>query len=140
MEDTYIQQLTEEEKLVFMRLFCVIVKADGKIENDEISFLKEMAKKYGVSGSVMSQIVKDVDSINYRAEAAKITNRKHALELLKELCLLSNIDGDLHDTELDILISISRAMNIEDEKLLLINRFVLDAAILEQTGNIILEK
>ena len=64
----------------------------------------------------------------------------HALELLKELCFLANVDDSLHDKELQTLIKISRAMGIEDERLILINRFVLDVAILEKTGRIIMEK
>lgn len=140
MGDEYIQTLSNEEKLIFLKLFCVLIKADGQIDNEEIDFLKIVAKRYGVDNNTIVQIIKNTNSVNYESEARKITNRSHALELLKELCFLSNIDDNLHDNELNALIGISRAMNIEDEKLILINRFVLDTAILEKTGRIIMEK
>lgn len=140
MGDEYIQTLSNEEKLVFLKLFCVLIKADGQVDNDEIEFLKSVAKRYGVDNNAIVQIIKNSNSVNYADEARKITNRTHALELLKELCFLANIDDNLHDNELNTLIGISRAMNIEDEKLILINRFVLDTAILEKTGRLIMEK
>ena len=140
MGDEYIQTLSNEEKLIFLKLFCVLIKADGQVDNEEIDFLKIVAKRYGVDNNTIVQIIKNTNSVNYESEARKITNRSHALELLKELCFLANIDDNLHDNELNALIGISRAMNIEDEKLILINRFVLDTAILEKTGRIIMEK
>lgn len=140
MGDEYIQSLSEEEKIAFLKLFCLMIKADGKIDEDEIAFLKQTAKRYGIANSVIVDIIKNVGSVNYNIEAQKISDRVHALELLKELCFLANIDDNLHDKELDTLIGISRALNIEDDKLILINRFVFDTIILEKTGRVILEK
>ncbi len=140
MAEEYIQELSHEEKMIFLKLFCVLIKADGKIESDEVAFLKEISKRYGIDNNVMVDIIKNTNTVQYIAEAKKITNRSHALELLRELCFLANVDDSLHDNELHTLIEISRAMNIEDEKLILINRFVLDVAILEKTGRIIMEK
>ena len=80
------------------------------------------------------------DSIDCVAEARKITNRSHALQLIKELCALANVDDDLDDKELDIIIDSAHAMNIEDEKIILINRWVLDSQIVAQTGRIIMEE
>lgn len=140
MAEEYIQTLSNEEKIVFLKLFCVLIKADGQIESDEVEFLKQISQKYGVDNNLVVEIIKNANTINHVSEAKKITNRSHALELLKELCFLANVDDSLHDSELRILIDVSRAMNIEDEKLILINRFVLDVAILEKTGRIIMEK
>ena len=140
MDDEYIALLSEGEKIIFLQAFCVLIKADGNIDSEEITFLKSIAKRYGIGNDTIVQIIKNTNSINYKEEVKKIVNRSHALELLKELCLLANIDDILHEKELDIIINISRAMNIEDEKLILINRFVLDSIILSKTGYIILEK
>ena len=56
------------------------------------------------------------------------------------MCVLANIDNDLADAELHIVMDSARAMGIEDEKIVLINRWVLDSLILTKTGQIIMEQ
>lgn len=140
MDEEYIQTLSYDEKIIFLKLLCKIIKADGVIDNEEIAFLKMVAARYGIDNNTMISIIKSADSINGPAEASKIKNRQHALQLIKELCVLANIDEDLHDTELDIIIDAARAMNVEDERIILINRWVLDSLILSRTGRIIMEQ
>lgn len=140
MEDDYIKTLSEVEKEAFLKIFCKLIKADGDIEAEEVEFLKVIAARYGYSNTAMVNIIKAADTIDCMAEARQVSGRQHALELIKELCLLANIDDDLHDSELDIIIDIARVMGIEDEKVILINRWVLDNLILIKTGRVILEK
>ncbi|MBO6280969.1 MAG: hypothetical protein J6N49_00410 [Alphaproteobacteria bacterium] len=140
MDEDYSKTLSYEEKIIFLKILCIMVKADSVIDNEEINFLKMVGARYGIDNSTMVSIIKSADSINGPAEAAKITNRQHALQLIKELCVLANIDEDLHDHELDIIIDTARAMNIEDERIILINRWVLDSLILSRTGRIIMEQ
>jgi len=140
MDNDYIQTLSYEERLIFIRLFCKIIKADGNIDSGEIEFLKAISARYGVDNQTIVNIIKGTSQINVAAEAEKISDRGHALELIKELCVLSNIDEDAADNELDIIIDAARAMGIEDEKVILINRWVLDSLILNKTGNIIMER
>lgn len=139
MDDEYIQTLSYDEKLIFLKVFCRLVRADGNIDAEEISFLKGIAARYGIDNNTMVSIIKNPD-IDFVAEAGKITNRAHALQLVKEMCVLANIDNDLADAELDIVIDSARAMGVEDEKIVLINRWVLDSLILTKTGQIILEQ
>jgi len=138
-DSDYISTLSFDEKIVFLKIFCCLVRADSKIDNDEINFLKSIAARYGVDNNTIVGIIKG-PQINYVEEARKINNRKHALQLVKEMCVLANIDNDLADAELDIVIDSARAMGIEDEKIVLINRWVLDSLILTKTGEIILEQ
>lgn len=140
MDEAYINTLSREEKLAYLKIFCRLIKADGSIDADEISFLKMIAVRYGVDNATMVSIIKSADSIDCMAEARKIVGRQHALELIKELCVLANIDDDLHDNELDIIIDAARVMGVEDEKVILINRWVLDSLILQKTGNVIMER
>lgn len=140
MNDDYIKSLSSTEKLVFLKLLCKMIKADATIDNDEVNFLKIAAARYGVDNNTMVNIIKGGDRIDVSEEAAQITNRKHALQLIKELCVLANIDDDLHDNELDVIIDAARAMNVEDEKVILINRWVLDSLILSKTGKVIMEE
>ena len=138
-DSDYIATLSYEEKIIFLKIFCCLVRADGKIDADEISFLKNIAARYGVDNATIVGIIKE-PHINYVAEAQKIRNRQHALQLVKEMCVLANIDNNLADAELDIVIDSARAMGVEDEKIVLINRWVLDSLILAKTGEVIMEQ
>ena len=140
MAEDYIKELSTEEKIVFLKIICKLIKADGSIDEDEIAFLKQTAEIFGVDNNAVLGVIQVADSIDYVAEARKITNRSHALQLIKELCALANVDDDLDDKELDIIIDSAHAMNIEDEKIILINRWVLDSQIVAQTGRIIMEE
>lgn len=140
MDELYIQSMDYEEKLVFLKIFCKVIKADGSVDSEEINFLKMIASRYGIDNNHVVEIIKSASTIDYISEAHKIKNRQHALELVKELCVLANIDEGLEDTELDIIIDVARAMGVEDEKVILINRWVLDSLILNKTGQIIMEK
>ena len=140
MGEDYIKELSVEEKIVFLKVICRLIKADGNIDEDEIEFLKKTTEFFGVNNDAVIGVIKAADSIDYVAEARKITNRSHALQLIKELCALANVDDDLDDNELDIIIETAHAMNIEDEKIILINRWVLDSQIVAQTGRIIMEE
>ena len=140
MAEAYIKELSTEEKIVFLKIICKLIKADGSIDENEIAFLKQTAEIFGVDNNAVLSVIQVADSIDYVAEARKITNRSHALQLIKELCALANVDDDLDDKELDIIIDSAHAMNIEDEKIILINRWVLDSQIVAQTGRIIMEE
>lgn len=139
MEEEYIKKLDYEEKLVFLKIFCKLVRSDGSIASEEIELLKSIASRYGVPADKMVEIIK-MPNIDHVEEAAKIKDRHHALHLIKELCLFANVDNDLADNELDIVIDAARAMNVEDEKVILINRLVLDSLILAKTASIIMEE
>ncbi|MBQ9035503.1 MAG: TerB family tellurite resistance protein [Alphaproteobacteria bacterium] len=140
MDEEYIKTLSDVEKTAFLKIFCKLIKADGAIEAEEVEFLKAIAARYGFSSNTMVEIIKMAPTIDCMTEARQIKNRQHALELIKEMCLLANIDDDLHDAELDIIIDVARVMGIEDEKVIVINRWVLDNLILMKTGRLILEK
>ena len=140
MDNKYIHELTQEEKLIFVKIFCKLINIDSSVEKEEIEFLKVISKRYGLDNNIVVDIIRSSKNIDHIAEARKITNRQHALELIKELCVLSNVDDEVQDAELDIIIDVADAMRIEEEKILLINRWVLDSAIVAKTGQIIMER
>ena len=140
MDGKYIQELSQEERLVFVRLFCKLINIDNSVEKEEIEFLKVISNRYGLNNNVVVDIIKSSKNIDHKAEARKISNRQHALELIKELCVLSNVDDSVDDRELDVIIDVAESMGIEEEKILLINRWVLDSAIVAKTGQIIMER
>ena len=140
MEDEYIERLAYNEKLAFIKIFCKLIKADGNVDTDEISFLRKIAARYNLDNSTIADIIKNYAQIDIKHETEMISCRKNALELVKELCVLANIDDDLHDFELDIIADIAQLLNIEYSKVILINRWVLDSMVLHRVGRIIMEK
>ena len=140
MDADYIKDLSKEEKLAFISIFCRLIKADGNIDEDEVRFLKTTAAHFGVDNSAVVDIIRNAGSIDCVQEARKITGRHHALQLIKELCVLANVDNELHDAELDIIIDCAEAMKVEEQKVILINRWVLDNRILDKVGKIMLEE
>ena len=140
MDNKYIQELTQDEKLVFIKIFCKLINIDNSVDNEEIEFLKVITARYNINNNAVIDIIKSSKAIDHKAEARKITNRQHGLELIKEMCVLANVDNDVGDEELDMIVDVAEAMNIEDEKVLLINRWVLDSAIVLKTGQIIMER
>ncbi len=140
MDEEYIATLSENEKISFLKIFCKLIKADGAIDSEEVSFLKMIAARYGIGNTQMVEIIKNADAIDCMFEARQINGRQHALELIKEMCVIANIDEDLHDNELDIIIDVARVLGVEDDKVILINRWVLDSLILNKTGRVIMEK
>lgn len=140
MNDEYIKTLSDEEKIIFLKAFCAMVRADGVIDTKEVEFLKLISARYDVDNTMIVKIIKDAVNINLVEEVRKITNRKHALQLIKELCVLANVDEELHDYELSIIVDVAQALGIEDDKVVQINRYVLDSFILSKAGKIILEE
>lgn len=140
MNNDYCDDLTYEEKIVFLKILCKMIKVDGEVDVEELGMLSSISKYFGVAKEEVINIIKSIKDIDFINELDKINNRQHALELIKELCVLANIDEDLHDRELDFIVDVARALNVEDDKVVLINRWVLDSIILNKAGQIIMEK
>lgn len=139
-EYEYIATLSPDEKKAFLDCFCCMICSDKQVAKEEIEFLKNIGKMYDIPEADIVAVMKSlnknetVDNIGQ-----KITDRKKALQLIKELCYLANSDSGLDDTEIDFIIDIAEKLNIENEKIKQINKWVLDKIVLLRTGDIILE-
>ena len=71
MDDDYIKELTEEEKRVFLSIFCKLIMADKSVEKEEVNFLKLIAARYDVDNSVIVEIIK-AQNIDHIELAKKI--------------------------------------------------------------------
>jgi uncharacterized tellurite resistance protein B-like protein len=139
-EYDYIQNLTNEERYTFVECFCCMVYSDAKIAKEEINFLKNIGKMYGIEEKEIVSILQNLNKSSVMAKVSRITDRKKSLQLVKELCYLANSDTGLDDEEIDFIIDVAENMHIESDKIKQINKWVLDKIVLLKTGNIILEK
>lgn len=138
-EYDYIAALTTEEKRLFVECFCCMVYADGNVAKEEIEFLKGIGKIYGVDEKEIVLILKEMKKDAVLEKVKQLSDRKKALQLVKELCYLANSDSSLEDSEIDFIIDVSEKLNVESEKIKQINKWVLDRILLQKTGEIILE-
>ena len=82
MTDDFCNDLTNEERLVFIRQLCKMIKADGVADSAELGLLTSFSAHFGVDKGTVVEIIKSIGNLNIIAEAKKITKRQHALELI----------------------------------------------------------
>ncbi len=122
----YVADLNLAEKLVFLRMIIRLIGKDGRIDDNERSFMKELAEQYHIPKEYGAQINKKSTEDELIAEAQGLLNRKKSIYLIKELLMVANVDNDLEDSEIDFVIKVSKALNIEDQKVSDLNQLVLD--------------
>lgn len=122
----YVTDLSLNEKLVFLRMIIRLIGKDGRIDDSERAFMKELAGQYQIPREYSAQINQPVSEDSLIAEAKNLLGRKKSLYLIKELLTVANSDDDLDDSEIDFVIKVSKALGIEDEKVAEINQLVLD--------------
>ena len=130
----YIARLSEDEKVVFLRVLATLARIDGNFDEDEQAFVKDIAVIFGVPQSKFDVILASLSDDELVKEAAKIKNRQAALQLIKEACLLANSDGDLSEREVVLIGRIGQAMGIELEKIEQISQWVIDRIVWLEQG------
>lgn len=128
----YVADLSLAEKLIFLRMIIRLIGKDGRIDADERLFMKELAEQYHIPKEYGAQINKKSTEDELIAEAQSLLDRKKSIYLIKELLMIANVDNDLDDTEIDFVIKVSKALNIEDQKVSDLNQLVLDQISLQE--------
>lgn len=136
----YLSKLNEEQRIAFMKALASLANADGKLDPEEIDFIKQVAVIYGVPEKRIEEILQtnDVDDI---VESVKlIDNRRVALELVKEMCILAHADSELSDKEVMLIGRVGQAMGVELEKIEQISQWVIDRVIWLEEARLIFEE
>lgn len=128
----YVAGLSLAEKLIFLRMIIRLIGKDGRIDADERLFMKELAEQYHIPKEYGAQINKKSTEDELIAEAQSLLDRKKSIYLIKELLMIANVDNDLDDAEIDFVIKVSKALNIEDQKVSDLNQLVLDQISLQE--------
>jgi len=103
-------------------------------------YLKELALKYDVTPDSLSTMIKTADKETLLKQARMITERPKSLMLIKDLCMVANTDADLADCEIDYILDIAEAMNIEPTIVKDINAIVNEYLALSQRAKELLEQ
>ena len=135
-----VLDLSEEQKIAFLRAFSKMAGIDGNFDESEKHFIKNIAISFGVTSDKTEEILDVSDEDKIIEEVAKIKNRRVALELVKELCMLAHADDELSDEETLFIGKVGLAMGVELEKIEQISNWVIDRLIWLDQGKIIFEE
>lgn len=136
----YLATMTEDERVVFLKTLARLAMSDGEFDDEEKLFIREMALALGVPENRYADI-KAKATDDEIVEAVKlIKDRKKAMALIKEMCLLANSDGDLDDKEVLLIGRVGQSMGLELEKIEQISQWVIDRIVWLEEGKIIFEK
>lgn len=136
----YLASMNEDERVVFLKTLAKLAMSDGEFDDEEKLFIREMALVLGVPENRYEEIKAKATDDEIVDGAKVIRDRKKAMELVKEMCLLANSDGDLSDREVLLIGRVGQAMGLELEKIEQISQWVVDRIIWLEEGKIIFEK
>lgn len=135
-----LAKLNEEQKMAFMKAFVRLANSDGHLDENELNFVRQIAVTYGISkerSKELQAIANDEEVI----EAVKIIDdRRAALELVKEMCILAHADDVLSDKETLFIGQVGMAMGVNLEKIEQISNWVIDRIIWLEEAKIIFEE
>lgn len=139
-DKNFINTLSNGERFIFLKIICDTVAANRQVSREELLYLKEAALKYEVSGESLANMIKSSDRTALMMQARMITDRAKALMLIKDMCMVANIDSSLEDSEIDYILDIAAAMRIEPERVKEINAVVNEYLAVSQKACILLEQ
>lgn len=139
-DKNFINTLTSGERFIFVKVICGLVAADRQITREELVYLRELALKFDVSAESLSVMIKTANRPDLIKQARMITSRPKALMLIKDLCMTANTDVDLEDREIDYILDIAEAMNIEPNIVKEINAVVNEYLAISQKACVLLEQ
>ena len=137
---SYLSEMSEDDRVTFLKVLARLAKADGSVDEGEKAFIVELGKAFGIPQSRVEEIRLVASDDDIVEEAKKIKNRRVAMELVKEMCMLANSDGDLSDRETLLIGRVGKAMGLELEKIEQIGQWVIDRIVWLEEGKIIFEK
>lgn len=134
---SYLDSATLEEKTVFFRVLFHLADSDGIIDDNELGFLIDAAKSQGIENL---EELKNLNEEKILQDVKIIKNRHLALELIREMCMLSHIDNILSDEETLFIGKIGIALGVEMEKIEQISNWVIDHIIWLEQAKVIFEE
>ena len=135
---SYLSKATKAEKEVFFQVLICLANIDENFDKDELAFIKDAAKTQGIES--LEELF-DFGTPEEVIERAKIIRNRHlAMELVREMCLLSHIDNYLSDSETLFIGKVGLALGIELEKIEQISNWIIDRIIWLEQAKLIFEE
>ena len=136
----YLNKLDENQRVVIIKILARLANADGKLDDSEKEFIRQVAKVYNIPEKRIEEILNFGADEDIIKSAKIITNRKVALELIKEMCILAHADNELTESETLFIGRVGQAMGVELEKIQQISQWVIERIIWMEEAKIIFEE
>lgn len=132
-------ELTQEQKLVYVRLLIYLAKSDKNFAKIEQSFIQKLMIRFDLPPSALNglSVPSDLDEIYDILKP--INTRALALDLIHCLWFATSVDEIIADEEVAIIRKVARYLHIDEDTLLRINSFVLDEMALVERAQKIME-
>jgi len=130
----------ENVRIAYLKAFTRLASTDGNFDENERAFIKSLIRKYQIAPQHENEILEEKDTEAVIEGVKLITNRRMALELIKELCILAHADDVLTDDETVFIGRVGQAMGVELDKIEQISNWVIDKIILAEEAKIIFEE
>lgn len=141
--DPHLQEMLkmdEDARVAYLKAFTRLACVDGAFDESEKLFIKNLAKTYLISENRVPEILTPQSDEEILKELKKINNRRVALQLIKELCVLAHADDVLTDEETLFIGRVGQTLGIELDKIEQISNWVIDKIILAEEAKIIFEE
>lgn len=136
----YLNKLDENQRVVIIKILARLANADGKLDESEKEFIRQVAKVYNIPEKRIEEILNYGSDEDIIQGAKLIENRKVALELIKEMCILAHADNELTESETLFIGRVGQAMGVELEKIQQISQWVIERIIWMEEAKIIFEE
>lgn len=135
---SYLAAATDAEKVVFFQTLLHLAGVDGTTEDAEVEFIAKAAQEHGIKSL---DSLKGYDNEATVLDKVKIIKNRHlALELIREMCMLSHVDNVLSDEETLFIGKVGIALGIEIEKIEQISNWIIDRIIWLEQAKLIFEE
>ena len=133
-------ELTEAQKLVYIRLLIYLTKSDSDIDVMEKQFIKNMILRFQLPLTTLQNLSypQSIDDL-YDTVKPIMHNRKIAIDVLHCLRFSASVDSVINENEIKIINNIARILEIDDDTMLVINNFVFDELLFLKQACIALE-
>lgn len=110
----FLKYLNSEEKTIFLKLAMSVIKADGKLQESEKTYIDDYSREMGITEVNLDE---KIDPILLAEKIGDNSTEFIKRIFLLELTACAKADGDFADSEKSLINSFVKAFKISDTSL-----------------------
>lgn len=110
----FLKYLNSEEKSIFLKLAISVIKADGKLQESEKTYIDDYSREMGITEVNLDE---KIDPILLAEKIGDNSTEFIKRIFLLELTACAKADGDFADSEKSLINSFIKAFKISDTSL-----------------------
>ena len=119
-------ELSEEQKLVYIKLLVYLAQADNNSAAMERTFIKQTIVQMKIDPKSLRNISVPETNDDLYSALLPINGRLMAIDLLHRLWYAASIDDNFADEEIELIQKIAKILDIDDDTILKLGNFVVD--------------